>query len=158
MTSYRTAGDSVTTLRAVCPSASSPENDACRAISSFPMDIYHTQGSIFGGTMTAPNKERTTMWECALGTGDNGVNSADCSSTIVEGTKIITNSSETFHTCQEIHGHIPLVITAGLEKPKVHTYLYTEMATAPSQLLDYVSAMRIFSHNFPKRFLPQILA
>lgn len=92
--------------------------------------------------MTAPNKERTTTWECALGTGNDGVNSADCSSTVVEETKVISNSSETFHTCQEVNAHVPLVITAGLEKLKAYTYTYEGKAMAPAQLLGYVSAFQ----------------
>ncbi|KAH8592145.1 hypothetical protein B0O99DRAFT_246808 [Bisporella sp. PMI_857] len=59
--------DGVVTYELNCASAVSPENDACRALNLYPAHAYHTQGSIWGGTITVRADEVTTTWRCELG-------------------------------------------------------------------------------------------
>ncbi|KAH8882311.1 hypothetical protein GQ53DRAFT_753784 [Thozetella sp. PMI_491] len=57
----------VMTMSVDCLPGSSPQNDACRARSFYPAEIWHTQGSIFGGTVTARAEDSTTAYVCDLG-------------------------------------------------------------------------------------------
>jgi hypothetical protein len=53
----------VTTLQLDCPTAPpSPANDACRAAGIYPAQVYHTQGSVWGGTTTYAADDSTTTW------------------------------------------------------------------------------------------------
>lgn len=117
----------VWSYRADCAKESSPENNACRALRLYPADFYHTQGSVWGGTMTNARLDHTTSWECSLGgvatgTGNNA-RDATCHSTVVSGTRILTNATEhKTNACELIHASIPLVITAGVEKLEAYTW------------------------------------
>lgn len=57
----------VTTLKVACPTAASPDNDACRAAGIYPVQVYHTRGSVYGGTTTNSVDDSTTTWVCSLG-------------------------------------------------------------------------------------------
>lgn len=75
---------SIVTLRVDCPRSVSPENDACRALGVYPAEVYHTQGSVYGGTVTAAGAglTTTTTWYCALG-GSGGGPTPDLKGTCV---------------------------------------------------------------------------
>ncbi|KAK4164090.1 hypothetical protein QBC43DRAFT_318697 [Cladorrhinum sp. PSN259] len=113
----------VTHLQLACPTASSPDNDACRAASIYPAQVYHTQGSVWGGTTT--HAGATTSWECALGDqpGSGGqAYTAECKRQIISGTS--TAAKETFGlgNCYVLAHRLPIVVTAGqdqLEGPEI---------------------------------------
>lgn len=134
----------VITYRADCAKESSPQNNACRSLSLYPADFYHTQGSVWGGVMTNGYLKRTTNWECSLGgiaTG-TGANARDatCHSTIVSETKVVTNATEhKTNACDLIHASVPLVITAGVEKLKQYTW--SGKVEDVSAMLSYVSCL-----------------
>jgi hypothetical protein len=100
-----------------CPTAKSPENDACRALSMYPAMAYHTQGSVWGGAVTASAQSATTTWRCALGdcSGCSGGHTGLCTKTITSGGSTVTETTE-IDKCY-VHQHsVPLVVTAGLDK------------------------------------------
>jgi hypothetical protein len=111
---------SVVTLAVDCPKTASPDNDACREEGIYPAQIYHTQGSVFGGTVTASADDSTTTWVCALG-GCAGCGtqapdlSAECTKTVVaKGNKRVELTS--LDGCYILAHSVPLVVTAGAEK------------------------------------------
>jgi hypothetical protein len=104
----------VTTLEVACPTAVSPENDACRSAGIYPAQVYHTQGSVWGGTTTYSADDSTTTWVCTLG-GSNPTLSGECTKTIVGGGSTRTETAE-YGNCYVAAHQRPLVVTAGLEK------------------------------------------
>ncbi|KAL2015388.1 hypothetical protein VTK56DRAFT_5542 [Thermocarpiscus australiensis] len=121
--------DPVTTLQIACPTAASPENDACRAAGIYPAQVYHTRGSVWGGTTTYARDDSTTTWRCALGdaargggSGGGGGVTAACSKTIVvggggSGGRATTRTeSAAYDNCYVVAHRLPLVVTAGADK------------------------------------------
>lgn len=107
----------VTTLEIACPTAASPENDACRAAGIYPARVYHTQGSVWGGTTTDPADDSTTTWRCELGGGGIRV-SADCSKTVLSGRDAAATTrteSNSYDNCYVLAHRLPIVVTGGLE-------------------------------------------
>ncbi|KAK4245939.1 hypothetical protein C7999DRAFT_42548 [Corynascus novoguineensis] len=110
-----TAGtDPVTTLRVACPTGSSPENNACRTAGIYPAQVYHTRGSVWGGTTTYSADDSTTTWICTLG-GSHPTLSGDCTKTIVASDSTRTMTA-TYGNCYVGAHQRPIVVTAGLEK------------------------------------------
>ncbi|KAK4182807.1 hypothetical protein QBC35DRAFT_395231 [Podospora australis] len=110
-TAFQTIPDAtVETFQVSCPTAISPDNDACRAAGIYPAEVYHTHGTIWGGTTTYSVDDSTTAWECKL--SDSG---AKCAKT-VEKSGVKTTVSQDYDECGMIAHRLPLVVTAGLEK------------------------------------------
>jgi len=110
------SGDPVTSLQVACPTARSPENDACREAGIYPAQVYHTQGSVWGGTTTYSVDDSTTTWGCALGGGlgaKEGIR-ATCSKTIERGGSIQTESTS-YGNCYCIAHLLPMVVTANAD-------------------------------------------
>jgi hypothetical protein len=113
----------VTTLVVDCPKADSPDNAACRSIGIYPAQVYHTQGSVWGGTTTFLADNSTTSWRCELGnpwatgglistrSGDGAV----CSKTIVA-SGATRMEATAFDPCYRAAHQLPIVVTAGGEK------------------------------------------
>lgn len=122
VTSYTTVdrvGETfVITYSVACPSAISPENDACRDLNIYPAEVYHTQGSVWGGILTNRAEEHTTAWICSLGDCGNcpGGGEVRCRETITAGGSTVTTSRNVTGICHVLEGSVPLVITAGVEK------------------------------------------
>lgn len=116
--------DAVTTLELACPTAPSPENEACRSAGIYPAQAYHTQGSIWGGTTTYAVDDSTTTWKCELGSGSDdppGV-MGRCDKTIVENAATRTESAS-YDECYVIAHQLPIVVTAGVDKINPAHYL-----------------------------------
>ncbi|KFY08339.1 hypothetical protein V492_06331 [Pseudogymnoascus sp. VKM F-4246] len=109
-----------------CPKPSSPANDACRALSIYPAEVWHTDGWMWGGTTTARLDDSTTVWECDLSTRRLGAEIAgpSCikSITAAEGATRVETTS--VNDCYIFAHSVPLVITAGAEKLPSHYYDY----------------------------------
>ncbi|KAL2133666.1 hypothetical protein VTI74DRAFT_1944 [Chaetomium olivicolor] len=110
--------DPVTTLQVACPTAASPENDACRSAGIYPAQVYHTKGSVWGGTTTYSADDSTTTWVCSL--GGAGVNlSATCTKDIISGGSTRTVTTKYEHDggdCYVAAHQRPVVVTAGVDK------------------------------------------
>jgi hypothetical protein len=113
--------DTITTLEVACPTAASPENDACRSAGIYPAQVYHTQGSVWGGTTTYSADDSTTTWVCSLG-GSNPDLSGQCTKTIVGGGSTRTETAE-FGNCYVVAHQRPVVVTAGVEKINSHHFM-----------------------------------
>ncbi|KAK3994293.1 hypothetical protein QBC44DRAFT_217038, partial [Cladorrhinum sp. PSN332] len=123
----------VTHLELACPTAPSPENDACRAASIYPAQVYHTQGSVWGGTTTYAGA--TTSWECALGSEparepEPFVLSAECKRRIISGSskaaaaeEEVEEESFALDNCYVLAHRLPVVVTAGQEKIFAQHYM-----------------------------------
>ncbi|KAL2193274.1 hypothetical protein P885DRAFT_45768 [Corynascus similis CBS 632.67] len=110
-----TAGtDPVTTLRVACPTGSSPGNKACRTAGIYPAQVYHTRGSVWGGTTTYSADDSTTTWICTLG-GSHPTLSGDCTKTIIASDSTRTETA-TYGNCYVGAHQRPIEVTAGLEK------------------------------------------
>lgn len=103
----------VTTVVVACPTAASPENDACRAAGIYPAQVYHTQGSVWGGTTTYSADDSTTTWVCSLG-GSGASLTGDCTKTIVGGSSTRTETSQ-YDDCYVMAHQRPVVMTAGVK-------------------------------------------
>lgn len=108
----------ITTVVVACPTGASPDNDACRAAGIYPAQVYHTRGSVWGGTTTYSADDSTTTWVCTLGGGGNSV-SGECTKTIVGGSSTRTETSE-YGFCYVAAHQRPIVVTAGQEKIQDH--------------------------------------
>ncbi|KAK4142737.1 uncharacterized protein C8A04DRAFT_13030 [Dichotomopilus funicola] len=106
--------NAVTTLEVACPTAASPANDDCRAAGIYPAQVFHTQGSVWGGTTTEPYDDSTTTWYCALG-GSEPTLTAACNKTIVSGIETVSVVAG-YDNCYVAAHQRPIVVTAGLEK------------------------------------------
>ncbi len=106
--------DIVTTLVLACPTAASPDNDACRAAGIYPAHVFHTQGSVWGGTTTYPVDDSTTTWLCKLGGGGSTLQ-GECVKTIVSGGATRTETTQYDHCYVPAH-QLAVVVTAGLDK------------------------------------------
>ncbi|KAK4220716.1 hypothetical protein QBC38DRAFT_525144 [Podospora fimiseda] len=113
----------VTHIQLACPTARLPDNDACRAASVYPAQVYHTQGSVWGGTTI--HAAATTTWECALmdTPGETPILSANCKRQVVSGT--MTGKEEVFGlgNCYVLAHRLPIVVTAGQEKIPSDQYM-----------------------------------
>lgn len=114
----------VTTLLIDCPKADSPDNDACRSVRIYPAEVYHTQGSVWGGATTHPADNSTTTWRCELGspwatgglTSTRSGDGAHCSKTIIASGGATQTEATAFDPCYRAAHQLPIVITAGVEK------------------------------------------
>ncbi|KAK4120140.1 hypothetical protein N657DRAFT_649494 [Parathielavia appendiculata] len=113
--------DPVTTLQVACPTAASPENDACRSAGIYPAQVYHTQGPVWGGTTTYSVDDSTTTWVCTLG-GSNPKLSGECTKTIVSSGSTRTETAE-YGNCYVVAHQRPIVVTAGGENINSRHYL-----------------------------------
>ncbi|KAK4096438.1 hypothetical protein N658DRAFT_501580 [Parathielavia hyrcaniae] len=118
----------VTTLQVACPTAASPENDACRSAGIYPAQVYHTKGSVCGGTTTYSAGDSTTTWVCTLGASwhpglsSRPTMSGDCTKTIVAAgsTRTVT---DVYDKCYVVAHQRPVVVTAGLDKINPYHYM-----------------------------------
>ncbi|AEO59456.1 hypothetical protein MYCTH_2307800 [Thermothelomyces thermophilus ATCC 42464] len=106
--------DPVTTWKVACPTGASPEDEACRAAGIYPAQVYHTQGSVWGGTTTYSADDSTTTWVCTLG-GSNPTLSGECTKTIVRG-RSTRSETATYDNCYVAAHQRPIMVTAGLDK------------------------------------------
>ncbi|OBT57859.1 hypothetical protein VE04_02195 [Pseudogymnoascus sp. 24MN13] len=102
----------IVTYSVDCPKSASPDNDACRAKSIYPAEVWHTQGSMWGGTTTALADDGTTTWlvTSRLGSREGmgqSINAAG-GATRVETTWI--------DSCYISAHSVPMLVTAGAEK------------------------------------------
>jgi hypothetical protein len=97
-----------------CPTAASPENDACRSAGIYPAQVYHTQGSVWGGTTTYSADDSTTTWVCTLG-GSGDSLTGECTKTIASGGSTRTETSQ-YDDCYVAAHQRPIVVTAGQDK------------------------------------------
>ncbi|KAK4151224.1 hypothetical protein C8A00DRAFT_45528 [Chaetomidium leptoderma] len=116
----------VITLEVACPTAASPDNDACRRAGIYPAQVYHTQGSVWGGTTTYSADDSTTTWVCTLGGGGITGLAGECTKTIVSGggstTKTRTETAQ-YEGCYVAAHQRPIVVTAGVDKiDRAHYY------------------------------------
>lgn len=105
----------VTTVEVDCPTAVSPENDACRSAGIYPAQVYHTQGSVWGGTTTYSADDSTTTWVCTLQGSVPEFGSAECTKTILGGGSTRTET-EKYEACYVAAHQRPIVVTAGVGK------------------------------------------
>jgi hypothetical protein len=104
-----------------CPTATNTDNDACRAQSIYPAEVWHTQGSVWGGTTTARLDDSTTAWYCNLGScGGPGCNTVTggphCIKSITAKGRGTTVETTQLDSCY-IRGHtVPLLVTGGADK------------------------------------------
>ncbi|KAK3942544.1 hypothetical protein QBC46DRAFT_379838 [Diplogelasinospora grovesii] len=117
----RNAGDTIDTERQVstysidCPTPSSPANDACRAESRYPAEVWHIQGSVWGGTTTARADDSTTAWICDLGTCGRSDCGPHCNKTVTSAAS--TRVEKTMlDSCYIAEHTVPLIVTSGADK------------------------------------------
>ena len=110
----------VLTMSVDCPKPASPENNACRAQSLYPIELWHTQGSMFGGTATLRVDDSTTAWTCDLGSGSDGGPSCIMSITAAGGATRVETTK--LSECDVEAHSVPVVVTAGAEKLEEHWY------------------------------------
>ncbi|KAI1385847.1 uncharacterized protein F4822DRAFT_356012 [Hypoxylon trugodes] len=135
----------VVTYQVNCPATSSPENDACRELSIYPAEVYHTQGSVFGGTWTADSKDATT-WRCELGDCStctaSRAETADCSLTIRDASSSTRTETTKIESCYLAQHSVPLVLTAGAEKLATDDYIFqSNVGAFTSNIGDWLSTM-----------------
>ncbi|KFY59832.1 hypothetical protein V497_04061 [Pseudogymnoascus sp. VKM F-4516 (FW-969)] len=109
-----------------CPKSSSPANDACRAQSIYPAEVWHTDGPWWGGRTTARLDDSTTVWECNLATGGLGAAIAgpSCIKNITDAAGATRVETTSINDCYIFAHSVPLVITAGAEKMPYYYYSY----------------------------------
>lgn len=122
--SNSTSGEWVTSLVLDCPPTTKPVKDECRAAGIYPASVYHTRGSVWGGTTTLVADDSTTTWRCELGqrytpsvdgTSRPG-SSAYCTKTIEAPGKARETVTANYDQCYLAHQKLPIVVTAGGEK------------------------------------------
>ncbi|KFX91337.1 hypothetical protein V490_05968, partial [Pseudogymnoascus sp. VKM F-3557] len=103
-------------------------NDACRAQSIYPAEVWHTDYSMFGGTTTALLDDSTTVWACNLGTGyrSGEIAGPSCVKNITDSKGATRVETTSFNDCYKYAHSVPLVITAGAEKMPDHYYDYAK--------------------------------
>ena len=135
-------GHTVVTLAVDCPKTASPDNDACRAQGIYPAEVYHTQGSVYGGTVTASADDSTTTWSCALGgcggcAGGAPDLNGNCVKTVVAGGSTRVESTS-LDGCYVMGHSVPVAVTAGAEK--LNSAYFDKRS--PESILDaYASAL-----------------
>ena len=109
---------SVVTYSVDCPQPATPDNDACRAQSIYPAEVWHTQGSVWGGTTTARADDSTTAWMCDLGVGISGGTTAGpfCVKSITAAGAAARVETTWLNSCYIVAHSVPLLVTAGAEK------------------------------------------
>ncbi|KAL7619479.1 hypothetical protein AAE478_010018 [Parahypoxylon ruwenzoriense] len=114
------AGGSTVTYQVDCPASRSPENDACRSLSIYPAQMYHSQGSVYGGIVTERARSQTGTWRCELRDCNtcpgSRAETADCSIVMRRSGLPDTTSSTKVNSCYVKQHSVPLAITAGVEK------------------------------------------
>ncbi|OBT43799.1 hypothetical protein VE00_06283 [Pseudogymnoascus sp. WSF 3629] len=96
-----------------CPSAKNDDNDACRDLSVFPAQLWHTQNGGWRGEMTG-KKGITTVWSCDL-SGAEATGGAQCVDVIsTKGGKAVTTTA--LLGCHDDRQLVPLRISEGAEK------------------------------------------
>ncbi|KAI4861685.1 hypothetical protein F4820DRAFT_451728 [Hypoxylon rubiginosum] len=144
----------VATYEVDCPASSSPDNDGCRDLRIYPARIYHTQGSIYGGTWSShPDNGITTTWRCEL--GDCGslcaafrAQTADCLLTIQYSQATYQILTTKVESCQVAQNSVPLAITRvylECERSLVKHRMPTE--THASRDVFFVSISRVSGYN-----------
>ncbi|KAH7018467.1 uncharacterized protein B0I36DRAFT_336007 [Microdochium trichocladiopsis] len=109
-----------------CPPADKPDNNMCRSLGMYPMEVYYTQGSVRAGLMTDQFRDRTTAWTCHLGTcpssatACHGPVSASCNLTITGSAGPATTRYAFPEPCGQ--NSVPIEITAGLDKVSMPAY------------------------------------
>jgi hypothetical protein len=130
----------VVTYSVACPTAASPENDACRSLGIYPAQIWHTDGPYWGGVITTTAESRTETWVCTL--HDCSTCPADrdatCRRTIVSAGSTVTSETTMTDGCAVERSRIPLVITAGVEK--LQSYSWKGM---PTDVAGYTSGVSV---------------
>ncbi|KAI5859776.1 hypothetical protein GGS23DRAFT_614578 [Durotheca rogersii] len=103
-----------------CPAENPPENDACRALSIYPADAHHIQGSVYGGAITTRGLGQTMTWMCALGDcrdcAARGAKMASCAIDGVDAESVSVTRNLLVQSCDQARLSVPLVVTAGVEK------------------------------------------
>ncbi|KFY73900.1 hypothetical protein V499_06030 [Pseudogymnoascus sp. VKM F-103] len=96
-----------------CPSDENDDNDACRHLSVFPAQLWHTQNGGWRGKMTG-EKGITTVWSCDLSGAEEtgGPHCVDVIST--KGGKAVTTTAQL--GCHDDRQLVPLRISEGAEK------------------------------------------
>ncbi|KFZ20595.1 hypothetical protein V501_00023 [Pseudogymnoascus sp. VKM F-4519 (FW-2642)] len=132
---------SIVTYSVDCPQSASPDNDACRALSIYPAEVWHTQGSMWGGTTTARADDSTTTWTCNLGSGVSEVSKTRGPSCVksINGAGGTTRVETTWLGPCYVSAHsVPMLVTAGAEKlpPQYYvTYAVSEWKSITSSVL-----------------------
>ncbi|KAK2602379.1 hypothetical protein N8I77_008917 [Diaporthe amygdali] len=89
-------------------------DDQCLLGGLFPAELYHTQGSIYGGTFT-PRDAAATTWRCELGSsGGDETMSGDCSHWESEGAASTTKTA--LAECDVVRHSVPVRVTDGVAK------------------------------------------
>ncbi|KAK0742648.1 hypothetical protein B0T18DRAFT_430083 [Schizothecium vesticola] len=122
--SNSTGGEWVTSLVLDCPPTTKPVKDACRAAGIYPASVYHTRGSVWGGTTTLVADDSTTTWRCELGQryrpsvdgSSRPGSSAYCTKTIEAPGKARETVTMNYDQCYLVHHQLPIVVTAGADK------------------------------------------
>ena len=145
----------ILSLRADCPSAETPENDACRAAGIYPADIDHTVPDRWGGTTTYAADNSTTTWGCRMGSVSAGGDdlTADCSKTIESAGSLRTEST-VYDNCYVLAHVRPVVMTAGVDKikpppPTKATFNNDEVVTLSADALISIYSEFISSDGCP---------
>lgn len=109
---------SIATYSVDCPQPATPDNNACRAQSIYPAEVWHTQGSVWGGTTTARADDSTTAWMCDLGVGISGSTTAGpfCVKSITAAGAAARVETTWLNSCYIVAHTVPLLVTAGAEK------------------------------------------
>lgn len=130
--------ETVAHYRLSCPTARSPENDACRAASIYPADVYHSAGPVWGGTTTYAVDDSTTTWVCTLGrSGDDTMtwgHSGECTKTIISASSTRSESAE-YDPCYVEAHHVPIIVTEGANLlPSAHYVEYYQPGVEASDI------------------------
>ncbi|KAL1881958.1 hypothetical protein Daus18300_001012 [Diaporthe australafricana] len=144
-------------LQLACPTGTSSSSsgaaedtedadDQCARAGLFPAELYHTQGSVYGGTYT-PQAAAATTWRCELGgsTGDEqDPLSGDCSQWETEGASSTTTTR--LGQCDVLRHSVPVRVTDGAAK---ETYYYLGTTWSPDRYNSEVVAAELSSLACP---------
>ncbi|KFY16824.1 hypothetical protein V492_01064 [Pseudogymnoascus sp. VKM F-4246] len=137
---------SIVTYSVDCPQSATPDNDACRALSIYPAEVWYTQGSLWGGTTTARADDTTTVWMCDLGSSVGGGTTGGpfCVKSIAAAGAAARVETTFLNSCYIQAHSVPLVVTAGAEKlphPYYTTYGVSQLHSYDSSRLSSMGCM-----------------
>ncbi|OBT76100.1 hypothetical protein VF21_04847 [Pseudogymnoascus sp. 05NY08] len=115
---------SIVTYSVDCPKSASPDNDACRAQSIYPAEVWHTDGSMWGGTTTARADDSTTDWVCNLASGAlrSPTSGPFCVKNITAAGGATRVETTYLDKCYAMAHTVPLLVTAGADKLPSYYY------------------------------------
>lgn len=109
-------------FQVACPTGANDADAQCSSANLFPAEIYHTQGSLYGGTFRQAARAATT-WQCELGSSSDDDDASSiygtCSQWSGNGN---TTSTTSLDTCYVSRHSVPVRITAGAGKETYYQF------------------------------------